>query len=1020
VTGRSPESISRWLDEFLYKFDGPGQYLGTEPNAARRPWDVAKVRWLLAASWDYSQAAGNMAIPAVYDAIHKAETYCLADRWYLPMTPRDMDLLEKAQVPVFGIESRHQLADFDVVATSISYTVLFMNFCKALSMSGIPLRWKDRAGDPGAYPMVMAGGQAYCAPEFMAPVVDCVWLGEAEDEPGNPGIAAVCEAIAQMKADGLWREERAMCYRMLAREFNFLYFPRFTAVDYRYEDRGLPEPAKMVSGYRSLLPGLGTTFKVRRVASLANADLMTSAPVLFADPGMGSDDSEVARGCPAWCSFCRLSWVTKPYRQEPVERSLARAKLWRDNMGSTGISLVAPDPPMHSQMKRLVAGLLENVTGKVDASSMRIDDYLSDPDFALLLQVSGTTSLTLGLEGNSQRMRDLAGKGTSDDDTAKAVSRAIRAGVRKIKIYFITNWPGEELADVMRIVELGKRLADIRDSFGPAAAGVQVIFSWTPLLIEAQTPLQWFAVTPPDYMLQAALDELREHRIWIKIGSKASPPKLAFFQACQRASRDVGEAIVDVIENYGSASWGGFPKDMREKLDAALVAHGFRNGLDDIFGERFFEDLLGWEMIDTGVARTLMWRVYRDMVEFLEGTSAETYDADIPEGYHGNEWVPRCDQQCSGAACGACDREDLELRREYVQLTDRDLAAEPVRPLDQSTVAQRVRMKVERPEEFRFVSGTSLEYIIRRAAYRARHDIAGRMSRAGRPPFPFLAAESVRLASAGTGYRERSAGVDYAEFGLTRVADEFDIGDYLIKMAVHLHPHLRWGGNYAVLPAAGKLPARPVSLWELEVAGDPAVLARRLRWWDEAETVPVLIRADSFYAGATAQPGDAREHVRDLWLARDGQRTVLRMLLKGRLGPYQAYAALAGKASWLEAARYTARRLEFFSGGGRACEGCGLPVPASLLDVPWSERFCPRCGDEAEGKVIAALTGAGVLQVTAHPVEEPVDSPGFSKTHQYGQPFGTSPDTAPDDDWAGDGYTGEAAPEVLEPVDQPA
>jgi radical SAM superfamily enzyme YgiQ (UPF0313 family) len=1011
MAGRSPESIARWLDLNLFKFDGPQQFLGTEPNAARRKWDLTDVRWLLAASWDYSQAAGNMAVPAVYDAVHKAGVYTLADRFYLPTTPRDLDLLERGQVPVFGIESRHQARDFDVLATSISYTVLFQNFCKYLMMSGIPLRWRDR--DPGDYPMVMVGGQAYCAPEFMAPVVDCVWLGEAEDETGNPGIAAVCERIAQFKRDGAWSGDREGCYLTLAREFNFLYFPRYTGVAYRYEDRGLPNLTKMVAGYLPAVPDLPVRFKVRRVADLNQASLMTSAPVLFSDPGMGSGDVEVARGCTCWCTFCRLSWVTKPYRQEAVARSLARAREWRDNMGSVSISLVAPDPPVHTQKKRLIAELLEQVTGAVDASSMRIDDYLSDPDFSLLLQVSGTVSLTLGLEGNSQRMRDLAGKGTSDADVEQVVIRAIRAGIRKIKLYFITNWPGEEQADVMRIVDLGKRLADIRNGFGAAAEGVQIIFSWTPLLIEAQTPLQWFEVTPPDYMLQAALDELREHRIWIKIGSKASPPKLAFFQACQRASRDVGEAIVDVIENYASASWGGFPKDMRERLDDALVAHGFLNGLDDIFGERFEDDLLGWEMIDTGVSPGLMWRAYRDMVEFLEGTSAETYDSDIPDGYHGNEWVPRCDQQCSGNACGVCDRTDLELRRAYVSARDRDLAADPVRPLDQATVAQRVRLKVTRPEQFRFVSGTSLEYIIRRAGYRARRDIAGRVA------FPDLAAKSVSLASSGTGYRERSAGVDYAEFGLTQVADSFDIGEYLIKMAVHMHPHLHWGGNYAVLPATAKLPARPVSLWELEVADDPVALAKRLQWWDAAESVPVLIRADSFYAGATSAEGDAKQHVSDFWLARDGQRTVLRMFLNGRLGPYQAYAALAGKASWIEAARFTAQRLEFFSGGGQPCEGCGLPVPSSLLDVPWGEQYCPRCGDAAEGKIVAALAGVGVLQVSARTRRDPVDAPSYRKpAHGFGQQFGTSPGTS-DENWAGAGYVHVPAPETLEPVDQP-
>jgi hypothetical protein len=348
------------------------------------------------------------------------------------------------------------------------------------------------------------------------------------------------------------------------------------------------------------------------------------------------------------------------------------------------------------------------------------------------------------------------------------------------------------------------------------------------------------------------------------------------------------------------------------------------------------------------------------MVEFLEGTDAETYDSDIPEGYHGNEWVPKCGQQCSGNACGACDREDLELRRTYAHAVDRDLARHPVNPVDQTTVAQRVRLRVERPEKFRFVSGTSLEYIIRRAAYRGQAAMAER----GRP-VPGIAVDSVRLVSAGTGYRERSAGVDYAEFGLTRVADHTDVGEYLVKMAVHMHPHLHWSGNYTVLPATAKLPARPVSLWDLEVADDPAALAARLRWWDAADEVPVLIRADSFYAGTTAEPGNALEHVADLWVARDGQRTVLRMLLNGRLGPYQAYAALTGKASWIEAARYTARRREFFSGGTGSCEGCGLPVPSNLFDVPWGERFCPRCEDESEGKIIAALAGAGVLQVPA-------------------------------------------------------
>jgi len=965
VAGRPPEFIERWLAANLHRFDGPGQYAGDEPGSVLAEsghdrealWRTRfRVRWLISASWDYSQAAGNMAIPAVYRAISDADPGYLADRFYLPATPRDLGLLERGGIPVFGIETRHQLADFDVAGTSISYTVLFLNFCKMLTMSGIPLRRKDREGQAGRYPMVIAGGQAYCAPEFMSPVVDCVWLGEAEDEEGNPGgIGEVSECIARFKADGSWAADRTSCYQSLARWFSHLYFPAFTEFEYDYQERGLPEPVKLVSAHYPLLAGMAYPHQVRRVRDLDATRPLVQAPLLYSDPGMGAGDVEVARGCPAWCSFCRLSWVTKPYRQSTVARSVDQARQWRLNMGSTGISLVAPDPPMHTQKKRLMAALLEGVTDEVDASSMRIDDFIADRDFSMLMSLAGSEAITLGLEGNSQRMRDLAGKGTSDDDVAEAVTRAIRAGIRKIKLYMITNWPGEDTGDVMRIVELGRRLSAIRDGFGEAAQGVRITFSWTPLLLEAQTPLQWFEVTAPDYALQTALDKLRDLHIEVKIGTKANPAKLAFFQACQRASRAAGEAIVDVIEGIGTASWGGFPRDMRDRLDEALRAHGFRNGLADLFGERFRDDLLGWEHIDTGVSVDLMWRVYSDMLEFLHGTDADSYDSNCTGPYHGNEWVKRCDQGCQGRTCGACEPKDFRLRTAYIRAgqAERDLDAEPVSPLDHTTVARRVRVRVRRPESFRYVSNETLRHVIRRALFRAA-EYGG---------YPAIAKRSVRLASDPFTYRDRSAGVDYAEFGVTRPVGQDEAVAYLWTADQDLRPWLewdKWGQSVAVLPAAARLPARPASLWELEVDEPEDVLSAALKRWDAAAEVPVLLRADSFYAGEMTERGDAKDHVGDFWATRDGHRTLLRMTLTGRLGPYQALAALTGKASWIEAARHTAVRVDFFAAETVACIECGVPIPANLMDVPFDADYCPRCLDQVRGKVMAGLVRPGV------------------------------------------------------------
>src|ERR1700739_4479228 len=119
-----PGQIQRWLDANLWKFDGPEAFRGQQPGSARKDWGSAQVRMLLAASWPYMQAAGNNSVPVVYRCVNDHPA-ALCDRYYLPATPRDFRLLERGGLPVFGTESKHSVRDFDVFATSISYTVLW-------------------------------------------------------------------------------------------------------------------------------------------------------------------------------------------------------------------------------------------------------------------------------------------------------------------------------------------------------------------------------------------------------------------------------------------------------------------------------------------------------------------------------------------------------------------------------------------------------------------------------------------------------------------------------------------------------------------------------------------------------------------------------------------------------------------------------------------------------------------------------------------------------------------------------
>jgi hypothetical protein len=245
----------------------------------------------MAASWPYDQAAGNQSIPAVWKAINDRSDDYLCDRYYLPATPRDLRTFERAGVPVFGVASRHQLGDFDVVGTSISYVVLLINFCKYLTMSGVPLRWRDRV--PEEHPMVMIGGQAFCNPEVMAPIADCIFVGEAEDEPGNGGIGQVCRMIEMFKKEGSWNADRVGCYARLARSFNYLYFPRFVDVQYSTDggvpvDRGSVEGvgvlSKRVIGYTGQLDGMRLPFRKRHIVELDKIRPLDDPPLLYVDP----------------------------------------------------------------------------------------------------------------------------------------------------------------------------------------------------------------------------------------------------------------------------------------------------------------------------------------------------------------------------------------------------------------------------------------------------------------------------------------------------------------------------------------------------------------------------------------------------------------------------------------------------------------------------------------------------------------------------------------------------------------
>lgn len=966
---RTPVQIDAFVKANSYRMDVPVQYLGDEPNSYRKPFDSANVTMCLFACWAYEQAAGNQAIPMIYKAINEYSDTMMCDRSYFHSTPRDLRIFEQAGIPVFGVESRHQLADFDVIGTSISYPVLTVNFVKQLMMSDIPPTWGEYTNKHGVtiegrhanaekWPFVIVGGQLYGAPEVAANIADAIFCGEAEDEEGNPGLGAVLARVEVMKKSGRWQSDRLSCYRSLAIEFNFLYFPHLVDVHYAYEERETvaamnaawniseTHPSKQVVGYTSKVPGMRMPFRKRIVKDLNSIPSLTNPPLLYMDPGIGAADAEAGRGCPAWCGFCALTYRQKPYRQRSVEYMVDMCDSLAKNTGSIQISPFSPDFPMHTQKKALISALLENVTADVNASSMRVDDFIADPSYILLQAHGGMDTVTLGVEGNSQRMRDLVGKGAADEDIKEAVARGIRAGLTKFKLYMIASLPGEDEGDIYRILSLAKDLADIRDGMGSKA---RIQFSWTPMLIEGNTPFQWFSPPSANYALGDVWEEFRDLKIDFQLGGKANKDRMAYFQLTQRASREIGLAMVEAVIATGQGCWGGVPTGMYERVDERMKAHGFLNGYADAYDERRKHDMFGWEMIDQGINTELLWVTYQQMLEFLENTDSETYDLNFKDDYHGNEWIERCDTKCMGKTCGVCDAADLKIRRSYIQAAAEEVTVDlsNVKVIDQKTVAMKIRAKIIKGVDKRFVMNDHHRYALRRAAYRAGLPITKR---------------TVKFATDNIKFKDWSCGVDYVEFGLTKRVGKKQVQEYIDAMNAEMGSAMQFA-EWVVLPPDADTLRDDVdlSLFEMEMDVDAGTAKAAIDRWFQTDYIKMVFREESRHAGLVLEEVNARDYVDDLWLVRDGHRLMLRMLIRGKTTAYLVYAALFGKSSWIEAAKYPAVRIEaFIENDGTTvdfwrpnCERCGSAIPSNVLDAPYNYQYCPKHLDEEKSLVIA-------------------------------------------------------------------
>jgi len=155
----SSEALWRRVERILPTVTKPGRYVGGELNQTVK-------------SWDSVQTHIALAFPDIYDLLNQREDIA-AERVFSPWI--DMEAaMRQAEIPLFSLENKRPLADFEIIGVSLPYETLYTNFLNLLDLAGIPLFSHERNDH---HPLVIAGGQAVFNPEPVASFVDAFAIG---------------------------------------------------------------------------------------------------------------------------------------------------------------------------------------------------------------------------------------------------------------------------------------------------------------------------------------------------------------------------------------------------------------------------------------------------------------------------------------------------------------------------------------------------------------------------------------------------------------------------------------------------------------------------------------------------------------------------------------------------------------------------------------------------------------------------------------------------------------------------
>ncbi|MHC5061073.1 MAG: TIGR03960 family B12-binding radical SAM protein [Planctomycetota bacterium] len=458
----------------------PSRYIGGEINQSEKDLAACDIKVALCFPDIYEIGMSHTGFGIIYHVLNQIDGVA-CERVFAPWTDAE-EIIRNKDIPLFTLESKAAVADFDIVGFSLTNELCYTNLLNMLDLAGIPVRANERTED---CPLVIVGGQASNCAEPIAEFVDMFMLGEAEE-----AAVKLVELFREQKKAGATKKDLLAA---VAANFSFAYVPSLYSFEY---------DGQKIGSFKAEVPGLPLHFENAVVEDFENAPVPSAPIVPFAQTVHERITVEIMRGCPGRCRFCQASFCRRPIRYRSVDKIIEIAKRNYHATGFDTVGLLSLSSADYPNLEELVPGLqeyFEPLHVGVSLPSLRVQTQLKLlPKLVTSVRKGG---LTIAVEAANEKLRRIINKPITNADLFAAIESAYRAGFQKVKLYFMVGLPGETEADIEQIVDLSFEIARLRKNVDKKTANVNVAISW--LVPKPHTPFQWFPQKEITYFQQA-------------------------------------------------------------------------------------------------------------------------------------------------------------------------------------------------------------------------------------------------------------------------------------------------------------------------------------------------------------------------------------------------------------------------------------------------------------------------------------------------------------------------------------